>query len=1435
MVSPINFPLDVATTRLDAAFLTVQELLQGFVQNQFVQNQFVQHQGFRVQTLAPAFGDSPDHRALAQLGRQFERGDFGALPKLEVRLREELRGARGAYDARNDRIFLAQDFLAQAPEAEIVAVVLEEIGHAIDARINWRDSRGDEGAIFAALVLGRELGPGELESLRGEDDRTTLVIDGELVAVEQASFMVTNTNDSGAGSLRQAILAANGASGADVITFSAGLAGQTIGLTSGQLSITDALTITGLGVDQLTIDGQGSGRIFEINDGNNSHTIQVSLTGLTLTGGDLVSNGGAIYNRESLDIANSTITGNTSLGRGGGIYNYKGTLNITNSTISNNSTFRGGGLFTRSGILFFTNSTVSNNSADASGGGIYSHTYQYSPISGFSSTITNSTISGNSAISGGGFINFNGGLAVQNSTITANTALAGNGSGIASFADAATHTLVTSSIVSGNLNSDVDLIGGVTSSLISGNNNLIGNGNAIGDFNLSGDTTNNSDPQLGPLTDNGGLTHTHEVLAGSPAIDAGSNLNSLTTDQRGSGFNRVRAGIIDIGAVELQDQAPAITVAGVTVNENQTTVTTASATDPDSVDGDAAPSFSLSGTDAAQFNIDSSTGVITFKTAPDFETPADSGGGNDYDLIVSAIDGNNATLTDSQAIVVVLDDVDEAPALTVSSVTVNESQTAVTTAMATDPDAGDAAPVFKLSGPDAAFFNIDAATGVITFATAPEFDTPFGGNTDNIYDLTVIVEDGNNASLSTSQAITVTVNPLDLVVDTPVDELDGSVLDGDISLRDAIAAIADGGTIKFSNGLLNSTIFLGLGQVVINKPLTIDAEDKNIMIDAQNGSRVLYISDLAPGFLEVTLSGLTITNGNASSRGGGIRNDESLTLINSTVQGNTTTTSGGGLAAIGPVTVVNSTITGNLAPRGGGLYTYSSSSLINTTVSNNSTSTGLGGGIANRNGILTLSHSTITDNTASGGGGLYSYSGGAINLTNSLVAGNTAINTLGGHEINVNAGTITANNNNLLGHGGETNSEAFQGGFVPGVNDINATSDGTNVAWGNILNPTLANNGGATQTHTLAAGSPAIDAGNNSANFNLVEANLGLDLNNDGDTTDTLTQVSEIAFDQRGNGFDRVRAGTIDIGAVEVQDQAPVLSVMNVTVSEGQTTVTTATATDPDSIDGDLAPTFALSGTDAARFDIDNVTGAITFKTAPNFAAPTDNGGDNIYDLVVTAIDGDNAALTHNQGITITVAPLNLVVDTAVDEADGSISDGDISLRDAIAALGSGGTITFANSLLNDTIALGATELLIDKALTIDGGNHNLTIDAQNLSRVFHITDSDAGTFLPVSISGLTVTRGNATGNFGGGIRNFESLTVNNSTIQGNTAFYGGGIDNRFGILTLTNSTLTGNSAVSGGGIDTRNHATILNSTISGNTASNSSAGGASPMQGLWY
>jgi hypothetical protein len=332
--------------------------------------------------------------------------------------------------------------------------------------------------------------------------------------VEAATFTVANLNDSGAGSLRQAILDANLAAGADMIDFAAGLTG-TITLMSALPQITSDVTINGPGAAVVEVSGASSFQVFNIASG-----VTASISGLTISNGRS-ANGGGIANAGALTVTNSTFSGNSAVGTGasgGGIDNNLGTVMITNSTFSGNSAFAGGGIANDEGTLTVTNSTLSGNSAGG-GGGI-------SNVLG-TVTITNSTISGNSANFGGGIANDEGTLTVTNSTLSGNSAASFGGGIISDGTDTFKNSIIANSPSGGN---------------------CVGQAIAAQGVNFSDDDTcpgftqvTSAQLNLDPLLqDNGGPTLTHALLAGSVAIDAVTDCTDLAipavavaTDQRG--------------------------------------------------------------------------------------------------------------------------------------------------------------------------------------------------------------------------------------------------------------------------------------------------------------------------------------------------------------------------------------------------------------------------------------------------------------------------------------------------------------------------------------------------------------------------------------------------------------------------------------------------------------------------------------------------------------------------------------------------------------------------------------------------------------------------------------------------------------------------------------------------------------------------------------
>jgi Ca2+-binding RTX toxin-like protein len=201
-----------------------------------------------------------------------------------------------------------------------------------------------------------------------------------------------------------------------------------------------------------------------------------------------------------------------------------------------------------------------------------------------------------------------------------------------------------------------------------------------------------------------------------------------------------------------EDVAFSGSVRNVSILETRTSaVTTVLATDPEN----AAISYSVSGDDAAQFVFDSTTGALTFVTPPNFEAPTDANGDNLYNLVITATDG---VTQDSIDVSVRVNNINERPVITsngggdAASITINEGQVAITTVTSTDQEG--VAPTYSLSGADAALFAIDAATGVLSFVNAPDFEAPADADGNNVYDVLVSASDGRT---SDAQAIAVTV------------------------------------------------------------------------------------------------------------------------------------------------------------------------------------------------------------------------------------------------------------------------------------------------------------------------------------------------------------------------------------------------------------------------------------------------------------------------------------------------------------------------------------------------------------------------------------------------------------------------------------------------------------------------------------------------------
>ncbi len=141
------------------------------------------------------FGNTYNPTAAENIRRQWEKSNFSSLPPIRV-LDSGMNGIAGAYVASTDTIYLSQSFLDTASPSAVIAVILEEIGHSIDAKINNSDSKGDEGKLFSALVRGILLTDQQMGSIQSENDSATIVVDGQPLSVETYSINYILSNPS---------------------------------------------------------------------------------------------------------------------------------------------------------------------------------------------------------------------------------------------------------------------------------------------------------------------------------------------------------------------------------------------------------------------------------------------------------------------------------------------------------------------------------------------------------------------------------------------------------------------------------------------------------------------------------------------------------------------------------------------------------------------------------------------------------------------------------------------------------------------------------------------------------------------------------------------------------------------------------------------------------------------------------------------------------------------------------------------------------------------------------------------------------------------------------------------------------------------------------------------------------------------------------------
>ncbi|MBL1179034.1 DUF4347 domain-containing protein [Pantanalinema sp. GBBB05] len=1112
------------------------------------------------------------------------------------------------------------------------------------------------------------------------------------VTISQNGFVVINTNDSGEGSLRQAILNANAIAGTDTITFAGATftdaTPDTITLTSGQLGISTNVTITGTGANLLTVSGNNASRLFNIASGT------VAIDGLTITNGNANGgNGGGILNSGNLSLTNSLVRNNTAL-FGGGIHNLGGTATVLNSIISDNTATEGGGINNNNfSTLILTNSTISGNRSTNNGGGIMN-------ISNTSvMTITNSTISGNTGANGGGIRSTtNATLTLTNVTIANNTATSGGGG--LSYGSGTVN--VKNTLIANNTHA---ISPDVAGTFVSQGNNLIGKSNGSSGFingtnaDIVGTIAAPIDPQLGALANNGGPTQTHALLNGSLAINAGSNTGVTATDQTGN--PRIVNGLVDIGAVESPFDRVSLTAQDATATEFSVNPGVYRIQRGGSV-GNLVVNLSIAGTSTASASDYTFSSNVTVSGSTLTVTIPD--GQNFVDITLTPVLDAIVEGTETLTLNLASGNYGINPAQTAASVNILDAPVlsiAATDATATEGP-GDPG-IFRISrttttGDLQVNLTIDGSStasasdytlsgGSITVSGSNVQVTIPDGQSFVDVNLAAIAEavgfaEGNDTlrlnlaagsyAIGASSNATVTITQNGFVVINTNDSGEGS-------LRQAILnanAIAGADTITFAGATFTDaipdTITLTSGELGISSDVTITGTGANLLtVSGNNASRVFSIASGT-----VAIDGLTIANGSANGgQGGGIYNAGTLGISNSTIR-NSSASGGGGIYNTGSLTINNSTVSSNTATsRGAGIRNESIGStatltITNSTISGNAlTSSGFaGGGIDNFANLGTatifLSNSTVSGNTSQRytGGISNNGTGSQITLINSTIADNTATIDFGGIWNGgggfSGGGTVTATNT-IIANNTSSTIQDFSGSLTATNSLIGNSSGATITGTGNILNQAallgaLANNGGSTQTHALLAGSPAINTGSN-------------------------TGVS--TTDQTGNA--RIVNNVVDMGAVESPFARLSLTATDATATELPGNTGTYRI-QRDGTVGDLVVNLTIANSStasAADYTFSNnvsVSGSILTVTIPD--------GQNFVDMTLTPVL--DAIVEGTETLTLNLTAGSYGINPAQTTASVNIIDApvlSITATDATATELPGNPGTFRITRTGDT------------------------------------------------------------------------------------------------------------------------------------------------------
>ena len=612
------------------------------------------------------------------------------------------------------------------------------------------------------------------------------------------------------------------------------------------------------------------------------------------------------------------------------------------------------------------------------------------------------------------------------------------------------------------------------------------------------------------------------------------------------------------------NEAPTInSTTNTSVPENTTTtIYSASATDPESD----TLTYSLSGTDKDDFIIDPSSGTLTFTNTPNYEAPTDADSDNAYQVTLEVSDGNANSAT--QALTISVTNVNEAPTITSAASASVPENTSGTIYNATTTDPENDTLTYALSGTDQDDFIIDPSSGAISFANKPDHESPTDADTNNVYQVTLEVSDGNGNSAS--QALTITVTDIN---ETPTitSATSASILENNTTtIYTASATDPENDTLTYALSGTDQDDFIidpSSGAISFaNKPdheSPTDADANNIY------ELTLEVSDST----HTTSQALAITVDDTNDNAPIITAAQSFSIDENSANG----------SAIGTVVATDA----DASPT-----TYQ-----DWTITSGNTNAAFA--IDSSSGELSVAASSQLDHESTASYTL------ELSVSDGVNTASTETLSINVDDVNDNAPIITAAQS-----------------FSIDENSANGSTIGTVVATDADASPTTYQDWTITSGNTEAAF--AIDSSS---------GELSVATSSELDYESTSSYTLELSV---SDGVNSASAETLSINLSNVNEQPSFTSASSASINENDSSFAyTASAQDVDAAD---SLTYSISGgADAAAFTLN--AASLSFIAAPNYESPADSNADNTYEVELQVTDA--GSLSDYLDLQISVTDLN--------------------------------------------------------------------------------------------------------------------------------------------------------------------------------------------------